>query len=83
MYISTVINQPKNNMIEVEVPFNGIESELANMRSLGIEVRGVFQEGNGNTQAVLYGSYPVVRAYLAQLWEVEEGGEEMEELFEK
>ena len=67
-------------MIEVEVPFNGIESELANMQSLGIEVRGVFQEGNGNTQAVLYGAYPVVRKYLANLWEVEEDGEEIQEV---
>jgi hypothetical protein len=68
---------------KVEVPFNGIESELANLQNLGIRVVGVYSsEGNGNTIANLEGEESVIKNYLAELWEVDADGEEIEELFE-
>jgi hypothetical protein len=70
-------------MTKVEVPFNGIESELGNLAKAGITVMGLLtEEGNGNTVAVLQGEESVIRGYLAGLWDVEVDGEEIEELFE-
>ena len=69
-------------MIEVEVPFVGIESELGNLKKAGISVVGLrTEEGNGITHATLSGESRAIRAYLAQLWDVEENGEEIEEIF--
>ena len=66
---------------QVDVPFNGVESQLSAIAKAGLKVVGMREGGGGNTEVTLEGPESAIRKYLANLWGLDEDSEEIDELF--